>query len=280
MRSYVLITGAGGGLGKAFAAECAARGWRLLLTDTSAAVLEPLAAGLVRLYDSEVIALTCDLTDAESRQGLWSAIDRRGLRLHMLINNAGTDFEGAFAEQSIDQLRTIVRLNVEGSLEMTRRAVERRDPTRPLRIITVASLAGFFPMPIKATYAASKRFLLDLSLALRHEFDPRDVTFTVLCPGGLATNPSTLGSIAAQGIWGQLTTRNVGPVAAGTIDRALAGRAIYIPGVVNQALRGLGSFVPSETAASFIARRWRAVRRESAGPALRLPAAVRQGIDS
>lgn len=270
MRSYVLITGAAGGLGKAFACEAAARGWRLLLTDVSAAALEPLAAGLARLYDAEVLSLVCDLTDPSSRHALWSAIDARGLRLHMLINNAGTDFEGAFSEQRLDQLRTIVRLNVEGTLEMTRRALERRDLTRPLRVINVASLAGYYPMPIKATYAASKRFVLDLSLALRHEFDPRDVTFTVLAPAGLPTNPTTLGGIAAQGIWGELTTRNVGPVAARTIDLALAGRAVYIPGAVNQVLRAASAIFPAQLTASFIGRRWRNLRRSPS----RLPRAA------
>jgi len=265
MRSYVLITGAAGGLGKAFAAEAAARGWRLLLTDTSAAALDPLAAGLARLYDAEVLSLVCDLTDPASRQELWSAIDARGLRLHMLINNAGTDFEGAFDQQRLDQLRTIVRLNVEGTLEMTRAALARRDPTRPLRVVNVASLAGYYPMPLKATYAASKRFVLDLSVALRHEFDPRDVTFTVLAPAGLPTNPTTLGGIAAQGIWGELTTRNVGPVAARTIDLALAGRAVYIPGAVNQVLRAASAIFPAQLTAAFIGRRWRNVRQAPSG---------------
>jgi short-subunit dehydrogenase len=266
VRSYVLITGAAGGLGKAFAAECAARGWRLLLTDVHSEPLQALARGLARLHNAEVVTLVGDLTDPASRQELWSAIDRRGLRLHMLINNAGTDFEGAFAEQRLEHLRRIVRLNVEGTLEMTRRAVERRDPTRPLRVINVASLAGYYPMPIKATYAASKRFVLDLTAALRQEFDAREVTFTALAPAGLPTNPVTLDSIAAQGVWGEITTRNVGPVAARTIDLALAGRAVYIPGAINQVLRGASAVLPARWVASSIARRWRSVRGESTRP--------------
>jgi hypothetical protein len=264
VRSYVLITGATGGLGKAFAAEAAARGWRLLLTDLSPLLLQTYAEGLVRLFDAEVVCLAADLTDVASRQALWSAIDARRLRLHMLINNAGTDFEGAFIERRPEQLRAIVRLNVEGTLEMTRRAVERRDLHRPLRVINVASLAGYTPMPVKATYAASKRFVLDLSLALRQEFDPRDATFTVLAPAGLPTNPSTLEGIAAQGLWGELTTRNVGPVAARTIDMALAGRPVVVPGTINQILRAAASLFPASVKSAFIGRRWRSARRRRA----------------
>lgn len=266
MRSFVLITGAGGGLGKAFAAECAARGWRLFLTDTSESALAALATGLERLYGSEVQTATSDLTDPASRQALWSEIDRRGVRLHMLINVAGTDFEGAFVDQTIEHLRTIIRLNVEGTVEMTRRALELRDLARPLRIINVSSLAGYYPMPIKATYAASKRFLLDLSLALRHELDARDATVTVLCPAGLPTNPVTLHSIRAQGWWGQWTTRNVGPVASQTLDAALAGKAVVIPGRVNHVLRVVSGLFPPERVAAFIGRRWRAVRHDPPRP--------------
>jgi short-subunit dehydrogenase len=138
-------------------------------------------------------------------------------------------------------------------------------------------------MPLKATYAASKRFVLDLSLALRCEFDPRDVTVTVLCPAGLPTNPITVGSIRAQGIWGQLTTLNVGPVAATTIDRALAGRSVYVPGAFNQALHRVGSLFPAETTAAFIGRRWRSVRSQDAAGVARhaVPLSdVRQGAQS
>lgn len=274
MRSFVLITGAGGGLGKAFAAESAARGWRLFLTDISEAALAALATGLERLYGCEVQTAACDLTDPAARQALWSKIDRRGVQLQMLINVAGTDFEGAFVDQPIDRLRTIVRLNVEGTVEMTRRALEHRDPARPLRIINVSSLAGYYPMPIKATYAASKRFLLDLSLALRHELDARDATVTVLCPAGLPTNPVTLHSINAQGWWGQWTTTNVGPVAAETLDAALAGKAVVIPGRINHLLRVAGGLFPSEVVAAFIGRRWRAVRHDPPGP---LPTLLEEG---
>jgi short-subunit dehydrogenase len=164
---------------------------------------------------------------------------------------------------------------------MTRRALERRDSTRPLRVVNVASLAGYYPMPIKATYAASKRFVLDLSLALRHEFDPRDATFTVLAPAGLPTNPVTVRSIAAQGIWGELTTRNVGPVAARTIDLALAGRAVYIPGAVNQVMRAASAVLPAQWVASFIGRRWRSVRGETPGhgaPSRRAAPASQLGV--
>jgi short-subunit dehydrogenase len=68
-------------------------------------------------------------------------------------------------------------------------------------LVFVSSLASMFPMPHKAAYAASKRFLLDFATALRHELKTHNVRVLALCPGGLVTTKEAVRSIAAQGIW-------------------------------------------------------------------------------
>jgi uncharacterized protein len=154
-----------------------------------------------------------------------------------------------------------VRLNVEATLDMTHEMLKHRDPSVPFRIINVASLAAFYPMPIKATYAASKRFLLDFSLALRDEVRDQGVTVTALCPAGMPTTPECIESIESQGLMGQLTTMDTGAVAARTVEAALRGRAVVIPGLLNRFLRAAGSLVPPTGLASLIGKRWRATRR-------------------
>ena len=134
------------------------------------------------------------------------------------------------------------------------------DPT--FRIINVASLAAFSPMPAKATYAASKRFLLDFSLALREEVRELGATVTVLCPAGMPTTADCIHAIEAQGWLGQITTQDTGSVASETLNRALKGRALYIPGAINQALRLLGSLVPASFAAALVGSRWSAARHK------------------
>jgi short-subunit dehydrogenase len=256
MKSLVLITGAAGGLGKAFAAECAARGWDLYLTDVKVSSLSALAEGLRRLYNVGIKYAACNLVDPAARQGLWDSIRSKGLQFHMLINVAGLDFEGPFAERSPEELAMIVRLNVESTVSMTRMILQFRDRARTLRIINVSSLAGYYPLPVKAVYAASKRFLLDFSLALRRELRDQDVTVTALCPAGMPTNPPCIKAIEAQGFMGRVTTKNVGFVASRTIDSVLANRAVYIPGIINQALRRLGALVPRSLITALIGRRW------------------------
>jgi uncharacterized protein len=260
----VLITGASGGLGKAFAVEAASRGWSLFLTDVQIEPLETLASGLRRSYGVPVQVSACDLTDPASRAGLFQRLRADGLKFWALINVAGTDYEGPFFEQTSQQIRTIIRLNVEGTLEMIHAVLELRDPLSAFRIINVASLAAFYPMPVKATYAASKRFLLDFSLALREEVRPQGVTVTVLCPAGLPTTPSCVQAIEAQGLMGQLTTQDIGSVANLTLNCALAGQAVVIPGAANRILQVLGSLAPASLVARLISWRWRSARQKVA----------------
>ena len=262
MKSLVCITGAAGGLGKAFAVECASRGWDLFLTDVRETALASLAAGLSSAYGVDVVWKTCNLTEQDSRTELFEFIRSRDLRFRGLINIAGIDYEGPFPEKTWKGIRTILRLNVEATLEVTRVVLDFRRRGQPFRIINVASLAAFYPMPVKAMYAATKRFLLDFSIALREELRPIGGTVTVLCPAGLPTNTECIRAIRAQGILGRITVKNVGYVASKTVDHALKGHAVYIPGILNRVIRCLGGVVPPTVAARFIADRWRAACRK------------------
>jgi len=276
MNSYVCITGATGGLGKAFANECAFRGWDLILTDISEDNLQSLAQGINRQYNVRVMSIPCDLSDHDDFKTFWEYINKNHINLHMMINVAGIEFEGPFSERSIEELRTIIRLNIEGTVVMTSCALQYRDPTRILRVINVGSLAGYYPMPVKAVYAASKRFLLDFTIALRQEYSPNEVTFTALCPAGMPTTPRSIKGILAQGLIGKITTLNVGDVAARTIDMSLAGRNEYIPGVWNNVIRTLGSIFPPSLAAKLIRNRWKKAHKNQDLKTVNVPNKVQQ----
>ena len=120
MGSYVCITGATGGLGRAFAVECAERGWNLVLTDLSAEALKNLATALSVAYEVDVRYFPCDLTDNASREKLFAALRQSNLTFWGLLNVAGVDYEGPFRERTLGQIRNVVRLNIEATLEMTK----------------------------------------------------------------------------------------------------------------------------------------------------------------
>jgi short-subunit dehydrogenase len=261
MKKYVYISGATGGFGKSMAVECALRGWNLLLTDLSGEKLDALSRAIRSAYGVEVLPILCDLSDTASRTELIGALGAAGVRLSMAINVAGVDYEGPFLKRTREEVLSILNVNVVSTVDMMHSLVSLRAPGEAFRIVNVCSLAGMFPMPVKATYAATKRLLISMSLALREEFREIGATVTALCPAGMATNELLLKSLDAQGLAGRLTTLEVGLIARRTIDRALEGRAIYIPGALNRLLNAAGRMLPETLVARLIHRHWTKTNR-------------------
>lgn len=252
----VFITGASGGLGRAIAVECARRGYKLFLTDINQAGLDALKLGLERQYGADVAAIACDLTNSGAVDSLLGAIDAYGMRFDMLLNIAGIDFEGSFMSRPREEIIKIISLNNAAALRITHAVLERRREGRRFYAVFVSSLASMYPMPLKATYAASKRFLLDFAMALRQELRHNNAVVLALCPGGMATNNEVIAAMEAQGFWGRITTNGLETVAHKTIDHALKGHAVYVPGVFNHFLAVLSRIMPRTLAAGAIYWRW------------------------
>lgn len=259
---FVLITGAAGGLGRAFANACAEKGYNLLLTDINDVGLSRIARGISNLYPVTVLTCPCDLTSEQDVDALFTYARDNGARFEMLLNIAGIDYEGGFAQRSSAAITSIVRLNVEATLRVTHKLLANREPAKPLSIVFVSSLASFYPMPLKATYAASKSFLREFAYALAQELRSQDVNVLTLCPGGLPTTQEALSGIAAQGFWGEVTTNGLETVTRQTLSRALNGRSIYIPGFFNKVFRTVGTLLPKRLIARLIYARWHEVQQE------------------
>lgn len=259
MDSYILITGALGGLGSELARECARRGFNLYLTDRTSDANQ-IVSSLAAEFGVQVRYRPCELTDLGERTAWIEALKAEGCQFHGLINVAGRDYEGAFLEQSREQLLYLIHLLIEAMVDLSHQILNLRDPTRRFMLINISSLAGFFPMPYKATYSAAKGFIQRFSRALREEIRPfGDVL--VVSPAGLPTHEESRRKIAAQGLWGRLTVVNTRTVARRTIQRALQGKAVYVPGIINQILASLAGLVPDEIITAFISRRWRAIQK-------------------
>ena len=252
----VLITGAAGGLGRAFANECAKRGYDLLLTDINANGLEAIKSGLERKYGISVLAKSCDLTSDESVSDLMGYLRENNRTVHMLLNVAGVDYEGGFLERDIHTVLSIVKLNLEATLRITHKVLMQRNIGEKFYIVFVSSLASLYPIPLKATYAASKRFLLDFSYAIREELKSQNVSVMSLCPGGLATTKEAMCGIAAQGFFGNATTCCLEKVVHRTISRSLANRSLYVPGMLNRAFSIFGALIPRSLLTRLLYARW------------------------
>ena len=259
-----MITGATGGLGTAFVLDAAKRGFDLFITD-----LAPDKAGfaerLAEKFNIEVVYKTCDLASDASRTEFLEEVKQSGIKFWGLINVAGLDHEGVFLEKNRAQILKILQVNILATMDLTHEILPLRDTERTFRLVNVCSMAGFYPMPYKATYAASKRFLLDMSRALREEIKSFG-TVTALCPAGMPTTVENMHSMFAQGFWGLATSKLPEDVARTTLNAALKGRGLVIPGALNKFIYLLGSIFPAQFSVGYVARRWGKVRSKLADP--------------
>ena len=181
--STCLVTGASSGIGSEIARQLAARGHGVTLVARRVERLDALAKELEDLHGVRTEAMACDVTDASARSELLAKVAAAGLRIDVLVNNAGFGTAGKFVgldgEREVEMVQTNVAAVVGLTHAVAREMVERRIGA----ILNVASSAGFQPIPKQATYAATKAFVLSFSEALSSELGESSISVTALCPG-------------------------------------------------------------------------------------------------
>ena len=254
-RGWAAITGASSGLGRSFAIACARRGYNLCLADRPGTGLQGLARSL-SVGGTQVCTLERDLSGDEGRSAFLALAGDSTRPLTLLVNNVGVAVNGLFDALPFEAARVAVELNIGTTLALTHGLVPSLASTPGSRIITVASLAAFYPMPLFAVYSSTKAFLLNWSLALRQELADIGIGVTVLTPGGMYTNEETRAKTKTQGLSGRLSTMEPDVVAEFALDAAAKGKAIAIPGLFNKFLWLAGSRAPRQFVAASIKKRW------------------------
>jgi uncharacterized protein len=186
--NIALITGASSGIGEAFARKLASLGRNVFLIARSEDKLIALCNELGRTKGIRAQYLSIDLTEADAPARLFAEIEKRGLIVDLLVNNAGFGAMDDFAEIDLALQLNIIDLNVKALVDLTHRFLQPMRKRRQGTIVNVASTAGFQPVPFMATYSASKAFVLNFTEALSEENRPYGVHIMALCPGVTETN--------------------------------------------------------------------------------------------
>ena len=185
-RETALITGASSGIGLDLA-HLMAPDFDLIITARSQSELEKIALELQAAHGNHVHVIPADLTLPQAPQEIFSEIERRGLPVDVLINNAGFGLYGHFSQSDLKASMGMIEVNIAALTAMTRLALPGMIERKRGKIMNVASTAGFQPGPLMAVYYATKAYVIMFSEAIANELKGSGVSVTCLCPGATAT---------------------------------------------------------------------------------------------
>ncbi|NBZ95661.1 MAG: SDR family NAD(P)-dependent oxidoreductase [Proteobacteria bacterium] len=233
-----LVTGATAGLGAEFARQLAPRARQLILVGRRKERLSSLAESLKKDFPKlSIESIPADLSLLEERERLASHIVRSEIPLNLLINNAGLGDLGPFDTADWKLLEPMLSVNVTALTHLTHLLLPMLQAHTPSAILNVSSIAGFFPLPEMAVYAATKSYVTSFSEALRMELAPHGVSVTALCPGPVPTEFFEVASREGKPIRAMDRSH---PAFAATpelvVREALAGLERNRPGVIPNAL--------------------------------------------
>jgi short-subunit dehydrogenase len=228
-----LVTGASSGIGLALSELFARDGWRLVLVARSGERLVEIATDFKARYGAEAVALPVDLAQAGSAERLFEEVERRGIAVDALVNNAGFATYGYFAELPLDDERHELQLNVLTLTELTKLFLKPMLLRKRGRILNVASTAAFAPGPLMAVYYASKAYVLSFSEALGNELRGSGVTVTCLAPGATESQFQARGKLGESAMVKGRKLPSATSVALAGYRAMLAGKRLEIPGARN-----------------------------------------------
>src|SRR3954470_15919163 len=179
-----LITGASAGIGLEFARQLAGRAGSLVLVARRLERLEELRDELTKKDPNlNVHCRAVDLSQQSEVEELCAWLDREGIAIDFLINNAGLGDRGLFATAEPHLVRQILAVNIVALTVLTRALLPAMIERNRGAILNVSSSAGFLPMRKFAVYAASKAYVTSFSDGIRAEVRKQRIVVCAVCPG-------------------------------------------------------------------------------------------------
>ena len=262
IKKYALITGATGGLGKAFVNVLAEAGYDLLLTGRNEEKLKILQTEINQKYpEKDVRIYAADLSNDGGMYALTSKIEEEDLYISMLANVAGADIQKAFENYTMEKISFQCRVNFQSAVSLCHFTIKRKDSH--LDIINVSSVSGIYPMPYFAIYSATKNALTSFSVALREEMKGKGVYVTAVLPGAMPTRADIQEQIKGQGLWGRLAVKSPEDVARASLKAVRKNKAKTIIGFWNKMMRVGTWWIPTSIRMRFIAKRWSKISKDA-----------------
>jgi hypothetical protein len=240
---YALITGAGKGIGRAIATLMASRGHNLILSSLPGENLEILCSVLKEKHGIKACYFEVDLTTNDGPETLFRKTEENGLKVNILVNNAGVGIEGPVETYSREIIDSMILLNIRALTLLTFYFTPELKK-RSSYLLNISSFGCYAPAAYKTVYLATKSYIYYLTRALDSEFKGTSVKTCLVIPSAVRTNELTNKRIARAGWLARASVLNPEDVAAKVLDDMFKGRKVIIPGRINRFIFRISTFVP------------------------------------
>lgn len=235
-----LITGASSGIGRDIARELSKRGYELVIVARNLDRLNKLKEEL----NTNVQIESMDISVVENCKKLFEKHND----IDILINNAGFGDCGEFTKTSLEKEIQMINTNITAYHVLTKLYLQKMREKNNGIILNVASIAGFMPGPLMATYYSTKAYVVRLSEAIREELrrEKSKVQISILCPGPVDTNFNKVADVefALKGLSSEY-------VAKYAVNKMLKGKFYIVPGIKIKLAKFAIKIAPSNIVAMF-----------------------------
>lgn len=234
----VLITGASSGIGRDLAREFAKRKYDIILVARNIDKLESIQKELIDEYKVNAEYLRVDLSDREK----CIELHEKAKDIDILVNNAGLGDFGNFSKTNLEKDFTIIDTNIIAMHTLTKLYLKDMKEKDSGKILNVASIAGFLPGPLMATYYASKNYVVRLSESIREELkkEKSNVKISILCPGPVRTNFNNVANVKFE-----ISSLSSEYVAKYTVNKFLKDKFYIVPGLQIKCAKFFSKIVPT-----------------------------------
>jgi len=241
---YTLITGGSAGIGRSLAFECARRKMNLLLVALPGAELSSTAEEIASATGVEVRTLGIDLTKTDSPRDVYEWCRSEGYMVNFLINNAGIAGAEAFEDSDPDYIDLRIQLNIRALVLMTKYFIPLLKECPPGKILNIGSISGYFAIPYKSVYSASKAFVISFSKSLSMELKENKIQVSVVCPNGVESNTTSSARISTHGFKGDLVKISSDRLAKITLNKVEKGRKVILLLFIDRLLLIINRILP------------------------------------
>lgn len=182
-----VVTGASRGIGKSIAVAFAQAGYHVVGTATGPVGVESVEASLNE-NDAHGVALELDVTSDESLENFMSALEDRGLKPCVLVNNAGITRDNLLLRMNDEQWNEVIAANLTAVFKLSKRFVRPMLKARAGRIINISSVVGASGNAGQSNYAAAKAGMIGFTKSLAREIANRGITVNAIAPGFIDTD--------------------------------------------------------------------------------------------